>query len=124
MSETIDTVKALEERRYAAMVAADGDTMNELFADALCYTHSHGGMDTKAEYIGNLTSGRAAYRSVHRMSENYVEYDNAVIISSRVQLEVTAGGIDRTIHAQATITWVRSGGRWQFAAWQSTPVAA
>jgi Domain of unknown function (DUF4440) len=96
--------------------------MEELFADTLVYTHSHGGKDTKREFIDNLTSGRFAYRAVRRLSEDFVEYDDTVVISTRVQLDITAGDVERTINAQATITWARTNGRWQFVAWQSTPV--
>jgi hypothetical protein len=122
MSETIDTVKALEDRRYAAMIAADDETMNELFADTLCYTHSHGGIDTKPVYIDNLTSGRAAYRAIERFDEEFIEYDNTVVVSTRVILHLTVGDVERTVTARATVTWARTDGRWQFVAWQSTPL--
>jgi Domain of unknown function (DUF4440) len=124
MSETIDTVKALEDRRYAAMIAADVAEMDELFADTLRYTHSHSGIDTKQSFIGMLTSGNFAYRGVRRLTEEYIEYDNTVIISTHVNLEITVGGDERLVNSQATVTWARTGGRWQFVAWQSTPVPA
>jgi Domain of unknown function (DUF4440) len=122
MSETIDTVKALEDRRYAAMIAADVAEMDELFADTLRYTHSHSGIDTKQSFIEMLTSDNFAYRGVRRLTEEYLEYDNTVIISTHVNLEITVGGNERLVNSQATVTWARTGGRWQFVAWQSTPM--
>jgi uncharacterized protein (TIGR02246 family) len=122
MSDAIEVVRALEDRRYEAMVAADAAEMNELFSDQLIYTHSHSGMDTKEAFIDNLTSGRFTYRAVRRLEENYVAYENTVLVSSHVNLDITAGAVERTVNARATIVWVHDGGRWQFAAWQSTPV--
>ena len=36
----IDEIKALEDRRYRAMLAADTAVLNELCSDDLIYTHS------------------------------------------------------------------------------------
>jgi ketosteroid isomerase-like protein len=124
MSATIDEVKALEDRRYAAMIAADVAEMEELFADTLRYTHSHSGIDTKRSFIEMLTSGNFAYRSVRRLTEEYLEYDDTVIISTHVNLDITVGDTERLINSRATVTWARTGGRWQFVAWQSTPMAS
>ena len=61
---------------------------------------------------------------MHRSNETVVVYDGAAVVSARVELQITAGGVDRTVNAQATVTWVRQGDGWRFAAWQSTPVPA
>jgi ketosteroid isomerase-like protein len=117
-------IRALEDRRYAATTAGDLATLEELFADTLVYTHSSGAIDTKASYLDSLRSGRLRYRVMDRLQEDITVYDGAAVVSSRVRLEITVGGVDRTINGQATITWVRQGDTWRFAAWQSTPVPA
>ena len=40
-------IRALEERRYKAMCQADVDSLNELLADSLVYTHSTSAADSK-----------------------------------------------------------------------------
>ena len=87
-------------------------------------THSNGVVDTKQSFIDSLTSGRLKYRAVNRLAQDVVLYAGAAVVSSQVQLEITAGGADRTISARATITWVDTPGGWKFAAWQSTPLPA
>jgi uncharacterized Zn finger protein (UPF0148 family) len=124
MSDATAEIRALEDRRYAATVAGDLDELDRLFADTLSYTHSSGSVDTKASYLDSLRSGRLRYRHIERLEENITVYEHAAIVSTRVRLDITAGGADRTINGQATITWVHHDGRWQFAAWQSTPVPA
>ena len=124
MSDAADEIRALEDRRYAATIAGELEELDRLFADTLSYTHSNGSVDTKASYFDSLRSGRLRYRSIERLAETITVYDNAAVVSTRARLEITTGGVDRTIEGQATITWVRHGDRWLFAAWQSTPLPA
>ena len=115
---------ALEDRRLAAMIAVDTDALDELLADSLFYTHSNGARDTKATFIESLTSGQLKYRAVHRLEHDVALYPGAAVIAAKVRLEITAGGVDRTINAKATITWVNTPTGWKFGAWQSTPLPA
>ena len=45
--EAIEEVKALEDRRYRAMIAGDTAVLNELCSDDLIYTHSKADHDDK-----------------------------------------------------------------------------
>ena len=58
-SETVTTaqINDLEDRRYAAMVDADLDTLDDLLADDVIYTHSDASVDTKTSYLDMLRSG-------------------------------------------------------------------
>jgi ketosteroid isomerase-like protein len=87
-------------------------------------THSNASVDTKASFIESLRSGRLKYRAIRRLEENITLYNDTAIISSHVNLDITAAGADRTINARATIVWVREDDAWRFAAWQSTTVPA
>ena len=124
MSDVTAEILALETQRCAALVARDFDTLDELFTDDVKYTHSSGSTDTKASYLESLRSGALVYRSIERADTEVAVYDGAAVIATGVTLEITSAGTDRTIRGRATLTWVRDGGRWRFAAWQSTPVAA
>ena len=117
-------IAALEDRRYAAMVAADGVVLDELFDDRSIYTHSSGTTDTKSEYIESLTSGRLKYHSIERSGQEITMYENTAVIKVGTKLQITNAGGDRTITGQGTCVWIREGGRWRFITWHSTPVAA
>src|SRR3546814_10039307 len=62
----VAAIEHLEERRYAAMLAADTGTLEELLHDALVYMHSTGGADTKESYITGVRDGAFAYKAVER----------------------------------------------------------
>ena len=124
MTATAAEILALEDRRYAAMVAADKPALDGLLADTMAYTHSNGSLDTKTSFIESLTSGRLKYRAVRRLAADVALYDKAAVVTAHIQLDVTLGGAERNINVRATIVWVATAGGWQFAAWQSTPLAA
>ncbi len=46
-NDDIKALEALEDRRQAAMLAGDLDTLGEILHDELTYVHSTGGIDTK-----------------------------------------------------------------------------
>jgi hypothetical protein len=49
--KAIDEIKALEDRRYSAMLAGDTAVLDELCSDDLIYTHSKADYDDKRSYL-------------------------------------------------------------------------
>jgi ketosteroid isomerase-like protein len=117
-------VLALEERRFAAMVAKDTAALGELFADELSYTHSNASVDTKATFLAAIEARRFDYRSVTCSDRTSVVLGDTALLTGRAQIEVLAGGREVQLNARFTVTYVRKDGRWQFLAWQSTSIPA
>jgi hypothetical protein len=117
-------IAALEERRYAAMIGADGETLKQLFDDRAIYTHSSGVPDTKTYYIESLTTGRLKYHSIDRSNQEIVMFDHTALVKVNTKLHVTNPSGDKIIYGQGTAVWTQVHGAWKFIAWHSTPVAA
>jgi hypothetical protein len=49
--EAVEEIKALEDRRYRAMLAGNTVVLDELCADDLIYTHSKANFDDKLSYL-------------------------------------------------------------------------
>jgi hypothetical protein len=65
----IDEIKALEERRYRAMIAGDAAVLDELCSDDLIYTHSKGDHDDKRSYLHKVGSCYFTYLEItHRQT--------------------------------------------------------
>ena len=90
-------ITALEDRRFAAQMASDGDALNELLADNLRYTHSNATVDTKASYIDSIVSGRVSYREVRRTETDIQLADACAVVTGRAELDVSTPIGDRTI---------------------------
>jgi ketosteroid isomerase-like protein len=123
-NDTAAEVRVMEERRYAAMIAADTAALDALLCDDLRYTHSNCVVDTKASLLDLLGSGKLAYRAARPVIDDVLVHGDTAVLTGSMELDVTVGGADRTVKGRFTDVWVRDGGAWRFAAWQSTPLPA
>jgi hypothetical protein len=68
-STTIDEIKALEDRRYRAMLAGDTAVLDELCSDDLIYTHSKADHDDKRSYLhlSKRVSSARSFDATHKI---------------------------------------------------------
>jgi hypothetical protein len=59
----IVAVTAADDERMAAMKAGDASRLGAIFSDELRYAHSNGVVDSKADFITALSSGKSVYES-------------------------------------------------------------
>ena len=60
----MDEILALQDRRIEAMLKSDAQTLEEIIADDLVYTHTTARLDTKASFIDAVKSGKSIYNSL------------------------------------------------------------
>ena len=111
-----------EERRWAALIANDIETLDALVHPALSYTHSNAVVDSKDEWIGSLTSGMVDYQSVEREDVALSVHGPTAVITGKATFKVGLPNGGKTIVARFTAVWVDDGGAWRFFAWQNTPI--
>lgn len=121
MTDVSAEIRAMEDRRYAAMIGGDGAAMDALFCDELRYTHSNAVVDTKASITELITTGKVQYKAARPVIDDVLVYGDTAIVVGSMELDVSVGGADRTVKGRYTNVWVKDGGAWRFAAWQSTP---
>lgn len=122
---TPQEILALENRRYKAMVEADAVALGELLADDLIYTHSNAIVDSKQSYIEGVLNKRWAYCAAERPQESIDVFGDAARVTGHVRLTLrNADGSTRSVNGRFLNLWLRRDGKWQLAAWQSTPIPA
>jgi ketosteroid isomerase-like protein len=117
-----DEVRALEDRRYRAMIDGDVAVLEPLLGDDLVYTHSTSLVDSKASYLDKLRSRKVVYRKVERPEESLQVYGDTAVITGEVRLEVLVDGSPRTMRSRFTNVWAKRPRGWQMVVWQSTPL--
>jgi hypothetical protein len=113
-------LRSAETARFEAQVNADARALGQLLDEGLEYTHSNGDLDTKASFIGSLTSGTRDYISSVPTIETVRIFGDVGVI--RGKAKVTVGGKDRQpqdLHIGYTDIWLWKDGRWQMTAWRS-----
>ena len=115
---------ALEDRRFAAMIARDFGTLEGLVHDELRYTHSSGVTDGKSSWLDSMRSGRVKYKSAKSTEQKVRIYGDTALITGRAHIEAEIGGQPKTLKLLFLNAWTRTPQGWQFVAWQSTPLPA
>lgn len=111
-----------ERQRVAALVANDFAALERILADDLTYTHSNALLESKAEYIGAIRSGKLKYHALDHDQQRVRIYGDTAVLTGRTQVHSTYEGQEARPTLRFTIVYVRRAGRWQMAAWQSTRI--
>ena len=118
--EVAGQVRAAEDRRYAAMVAADVVVLAELLSDRAVYTHSYGGRDTKQEFLDKLATGDLVYHRVEHPVTEVIVLGDAAVVLGEMHGDITSAGSPRHLASATTAVWGLEDGQWRMAAFQST----
>jgi ketosteroid isomerase-like protein len=118
---TSSQINDLEDRRYAAMVDADLDTLDQLLSDDVIYTHSDASVDSKASYLELLRSGRLRYDTLEHTTEAVVTRPGVTIVLGTMSGSIHMHGGAKTLNSRVAAVWVAEDGRWRLVAFQPTP---
>lgn len=115
-----ERVRAAELKRFEVTTRGDLDELARLLADDLTYTHSTGVIETKAQFLDALRSGKVRYERIEPEELQVRAYGTTAVITGKAQVSVVSDGQPKSIVLRFTDVWVKRGGRWQMVAWQST----
>jgi hypothetical protein len=114
-------VRSAELKRFEVMVKNDLAALEKALGDDLTYTHSSGVVDTKAQFLESLRSGRVRYQSIEPVGDLKVRvYGSTAVINGKAKVVVASGGQTKDLLLLFTDVWLKRAGRWQMVAWQST----
>ena len=118
----INEIKALEDRRYRAMIDGDTAALDALCSDDLIYTHSKGDHDDKRGYLHKVGSRYFTYLEVTHSADRILIVDGAALVTGRMTANVSVVGRIVDIDNRYLAVWVRQHGSWKFVAYQPTPI--
>lgn len=113
-------IQQLDSLRVQAMIHADSSTLARVLADDLTYTHTNGRVDTKAQLIASLVSGKLKYEAISYEQTQLRSYGTVAVNTGLVMMQVKAGEQRLRFQARFTSVYVKQGEHWQMAVWQST----
>src|SRR5258707_15720436 len=79
-NEQVNAVTAAVEALRKAMIAGDKPALDQLVADELTYGHSSGRLETKTEFIADLTSGEAGFSSIELSDQTITSVHNIALV--------------------------------------------
>jgi hypothetical protein len=121
--EVEQAVIAAQDRRVALTIAGDVAGLGAAMSDDLSWTHSNAVVETKAEFLEAIRSGKYRYKSMTFDDRRVRPHGDATaIVSGTCRVQVTSGGRDIDIRLRFTELYVKQAGAWKVALWQSTRV--
>jgi len=119
----VQAIRALEDRRYDAVVAGDFDGFAAVCHPDLIYTHSNGVTDTLAAYLEKCRSGYYVYHAVDHPVTKIVIVGDLALVLGEMNAELTSGGTRKQLRNSSLAVWVRVAEDWKLIAYQPTPKA-
>ena len=120
LADTADELRALQTRRFSALVSKDLQFLDTLLSPLLSYTHSNGMVETKQAFLDNLKAGKMVYRSIEPRDQAVIVDRDVGIVTGIGEFAVTVGGKDLEAKLRFTDVYVKDrSGQWKELAWQS-----
>ncbi|WP_395726126.1 nuclear transport factor 2 family protein [Nakamurella sp.] len=100
-----EQIRAVDDRRTAAMVAGDLPTLRELIADDCRYVHSTGVSDTKDSYLAAIESGALAYTWIGTAEHIFIRAGDAMLVPHEMRAELVRSGVPEPYRSRAVAVW-------------------
>jgi ketosteroid isomerase-like protein len=110
------------EQRRAATVSGDADRVGSMMTDDLTFTHANAVVETKAQFVDALKSGRLRYRSITDQDKHVRVHGDTGIVAGTCRIVVNASGTEIDIRVRFTELWVKKDGSWRMTLWHATQV--
>jgi ketosteroid isomerase-like protein len=122
-----DEVVAMQKKFSDACVAADGATLSSLMADNAVFVHGNGMMQSKAEFVDAITTGKLGVSQYDLKDPKVVEFDGGAIVTGLVDFgfKPPAGSAapPRVLHFRGSAVWLHSSAGWHLIFDQDTTIA-
>ena len=118
----MEEIIALENRRIEAMTTRDGEALEKILADDLSYVHPSARVETKAEFIASITSGRIKYRTMEQDHVKVREYGDTAVVTGNAKVHVESNGREAQFQIQFINVYAKQNHVWRMVAWQSTKI--
>jgi ketosteroid isomerase-like protein len=123
-----DEVVAMQKKFSDACVAADGATLNSLMADNAVFVHGNGVMQTKAEFVDAITTGKLGVSQYDLKDPKVVEFKGGAIVTGLVDFGIKppAGSPNppMVLHFRGSAVWLHSSSGWRLIFDQDTTLQA
>ena len=121
-NSTQTQILAREQRRCAALLAADAEALAELLSDRLVFAHATAKYEDKQTLLAKMASGNIVYNTLEVTETQVVDLGETALLVSRLTASVTVAGQPRQIDNMTLSVWARESGQWRLVAYQPTAI--
>jgi len=116
--------QAAERSFFAALLAAQVDSLDQILADDFVMIEVMGGAEvTKPVFLEVLQSGQLKFDSIEARDSRVRLYQTTAVITGRTQMSGQSGGAPFSAASRYTHVYVKQQGDWRMVSAQGTPIA-
>jgi ketosteroid isomerase-like protein len=108
-----EEIVRLSTDKFRWKTTADIDRVEDLFDDDLIFVHLNGHVTSKAEWIGQMRSGRFVYKRIQPHAMSARVYGEAAVLFGKATFDVSMGGFAGSFNLVFTEVYVRKAGVWK-----------
>jgi ketosteroid isomerase-like protein len=101
-----------------AMIAGDRASLNDVMADQVSYGHSFDYVQTKAQFIDALVTGKSAFTKIDLKDQKIAVDGNTAIVRHKFIADTNDNGKTNTIALGVLQVWKKINNKWQLYARQ------
>ena len=116
-TKEVNAVSAAVEALRKAMIAADKSALEKLTADELSYGHSSGRLETKAQLIEALTSGKSGFSAIELSDQTIDIVDKTALV--RHVFNGTSRRDSGNLKLSILTVWLQRQDQWKLVARQA-----
>lgn len=105
-----------------ALVTKDTIVLKQLLHKDVTYGHSNGWVETKAEVIKNLVSGKLSYQKIKSENETWIIINSIATLRNTADINYILDGKSGELHLHVVKVWLKTNKGWQLLARQSTKI--
>ena len=113
-------INALEEARYAALLAGDADAYANFLGEDFFYNTGSGLTLYKEQYIKQVRTGNVKVRGARREPAKVFPYGDVAVITGVSHVDLTLNGEDKTLDSRYLHVWAKQAEGWKLVARQAT----
>lgn len=115
LEQTVDRLKL-------AMINADKKELDVLTANELTYGHSSGAVDTKAEFIEKLMTGKSDFVSIDITKQTITLSGKTAIVRHILNAKTNDGGKPGEVSLNVLLVWQKQKKQWKLIARQAVKI--
>ena len=122
-SSTESEIIACEKRLYAAMLASDISTLQELIADDILFVGPSGEIMSKQMDLDSYSSGKMKVIELEPKEQEIRCFDNSAVAVTKIFVSVILEGNPVSANMRYTRVWNRTENGWRILAGHCSPIA-
>jgi len=115
-------VLAAHEKRRAATLNGDANTVASMMTDDLTFTHANAVVETKEQFVDALKTRKLQYKTLIDEDRQVRVNGSTGVVSGTCHIVVDASGTEYDLRVRFTELWAKEGDTWQMMLWHATQV--